>query len=331
MTGDIECGTNAHNLSMVALTSRMQHEANYDDAKLAKIGLRRLDIDPNNVQIKWAIDFCAQAMRNIIIGRGGKMDGVEMESGAQISVSSEVMAILAVSKDLADLRHRMSKIVVAYDKQGNPVTTRDLEVDGAMTAWMVDALNPNLVQTIEGQPILVHAGPFANIAIGQSSIIADLVATRLCEYVVTESGFAADIGFEKFWNLNVGCLDSTARGGIGLHGTGIEDARRRPAVKPGPAAPEYKQENSPCWKKAARTSFSYRDRSQVRIRPVVCINKFYTDTEAELKLVRTIAERAGAEAAVSDHWLRGGEGPSNWPRRSRRLPRKNTSLSTCTR
>lgn len=311
LTGDIECVTNAHNLAMVALTSRMQHENNYDDAKLAKGGLRRLDIDPNNVQIKWAIDFCAQALRNMVIGRGGKMDGFEMESGAQISVSSEVMAILAVSRSLADLRQRMSKIVVAYDKKGNPVTTADLEVDGAMTAWMVEALNPNLVQTIEGQPILVHAGPFANIAIGQSSIIADMVATRLCDYVVTESGFASDIGFEKFWNLK--CRMSGLRPhavvvvgtvrALKMHGGG-------PAVKPGvPLAAEYKQENLELLEKGCDNLLAHIDIvRRSGIRPVVCINKFYTDTEAELKLVCRIAEQAGAEAAVSDHWLKGGEG-----------------------
>ena len=173
LTGDIDAITNAHNLAMVALTSRMQHERNYDDARLAKSGLKRLDIDPERVEMRWVIDFCAQALRNIIIGKGGKMDGFEMESGFQITVSSEIMAILAVATDLKDLRERMGRIVVAYDKKGNEVTTADLEVDGAMTAWMVEALNPNLLQTIEGQPVFVHAGPFANIAIGQSSIIAD--------------------------------------------------------------------------------------------------------------------------------------------------------------
>jgi len=311
LTGDIDCVTNAHNLAMVAMTSRMQHEANYDDEKLAKLGLRRLDIDPNNVQIKWAIDFCAQALRNIIIGRGGKMDGVEMQSGAQISVSSEVMAILAVSKDLADMRQRMAKIVVAYDKKGNPVTTADLEVDGAMTAWMLDALNPNLVQTIEGQPILVHAGPFANIAIGQSSIIADLVGTKLCEYVVTESGFAADIGFEKFWNLkcrmsglkpNAVVVVCTVRA-LKMHGGG-------PAVKPGaPLAPEYKQENLTLLEKGCENLIAHINIvKKSGVCPVVCINKFYTDTDAELNLIRKVAEQAGAEAAVSDHWLKGGEG-----------------------
>jgi formate--tetrahydrofolate ligase len=311
LTGDIDCVTNAHNLAMVAMTSRMQHEANYDDEKLAKLGLRRLDIDPNNVQIKWAIDFCAQALRNIIIGRGGKMDGVEMQSGAQISVSSEVMAILAVSKDLADMRQRMAKIVVAYDKKGNPVTTADLEVDGAMTAWMLDALNPNLVQTIEGQPILVHAGPFANIAIGQSSIIADLVGTKLCEYVVTESGFAADIGFEKFWNLkcrmsglkpNAVVVVCTVRA-LKMHGGG-------PAVKPGaPLAPEYKQENLTLLEKGCENLIAHINIvKKSGVCPVVCINKFYTDTDAELNLIRKVAEQAGAEAAVSDHWLKGGQG-----------------------
>jgi formyltetrahydrofolate synthetase len=311
LTGDVECVTNAHNLAMVALTARMQHERNYDDGKLNQLGMRRLDIDPNNVQIKWAIDFCAQALRNIIIGRGGKMDGFEMESGAQISVSSEVMAILAVSRNLADLRHRMSKIVVAYDTRGNPITTADLEVDGAMTAWMVDALNPNLVQTIEGQPILVHAGPFANIAIGQSSIIADLVATKLCDYVVTESGFAADIGFEKFWNLkcrmsglkpHAVVIVATVRA-LKMHGGG-------PTVKPGaPLAVEYKQENLDLLEKGCQNLIAHIEIVRKSgIRPVVCINKFYTDTEAELKLVRKIAEQAGAEAAVSDHWLKGGDG-----------------------
>jgi len=311
LTGDIECVTNAHNLAMVALTSRMQHEHNYDDDRLAAAGLRRLDIDPENVQIKWAIDFCAQALRNVTIGKGGKMDGFEMESGAQISVSSEVMAILAVSRNLRDLRERMSKIVVAYNKKGEPVTTRDLEVDGAMTAWMIDAINPNLVQTIEGQPILVHAGPFANIAIGQSSIIADLVATKLCDYVVTESGFAADIGYEKFWNLkcrmsglkpHAVVIVATVRA-LKMHGGG-------PAVKPGKAlAPEYTQENLELLEKGCDNLIAHIDIVRKSgVRPIVCVNKFYTDTDAELDLVRRIAEQHGAEAAVSDHWLKGGEG-----------------------
>ncbi|MGA0868366.1 MAG: formate--tetrahydrofolate ligase, partial [Planctomycetota bacterium] len=201
LTGDIDSITNAHNLMMVALTARMQHERNYDDARLAKSGLRRLDIDPEQVEVRWVMDFCAQALRDIRIGRGGKMDGYEMDSGFAITVSSEIMAILAVCKDLRDLRARIGRMVVARNRDGGEVTAADLEVAGAMTAWLVQAINPTLMQTIEGQPVFVHAGPFANIAIGQNSIIADRLATALGDYVVTESGFGADIGFEKFWNL----------------------------------------------------------------------------------------------------------------------------------
>jgi formyltetrahydrofolate synthetase len=159
LTGDIDCVTNAHNLAMVALTSRMQHESNYDDAMLASKKLRRLDIDPRNVEMKWVIDFCAQSLRDIIIGIGGKMDGFMMSSGFAITVSSEIMAILSVATSLKDLRERMGRIVVAYNKKGDPVTTSDLDVAGAMTAWMVKAINPNLLQSLEGQPVFVHAGP----------------------------------------------------------------------------------------------------------------------------------------------------------------------------
>jgi formate--tetrahydrofolate ligase len=311
LTGDIDCITNAHNLAMVALTSRMQHERNYDDARLAKSNLTRIDIDPERVQMKWAMDFCAQALRNIRIGQGGKMDGFEMDSGFQITVSSEVMAILAVARDLKDLRERISKIVVAYDKKGNEVTTADLNVDGAMTAWMVDAINPNLLQTIEGQPVFVHAGPFANIAIGQSSIIADMIGTKLGDYHVTESGFGADIGFEKFWNLkcrmsglvpNAVVVVATVRA-LKMHGGG-------PTVKPGiPLAEEYTSENLGLVEKGCQNLIAHIETvKKSGVTPVVCINSFYTDTKDEIALVRKIAEANGALCAVSEHWLKGGDG-----------------------
>ncbi|MBN2210447.1 MAG: formate--tetrahydrofolate ligase [Sedimentisphaerales bacterium] len=311
LTGDIDKITNAHNLMMVALTSRMQHERNYDDEKLAKRNLRRLDIDPARVQVKWVIDFCAQALRNITIGKGDKMDGFEMESGFAIAVSSELMAILAVAQDLADLRRRIGKMVVAYDKQGNEVTTADLEVDGAMTAWMVEALKPNLMQTIEGQPCFVHAGPFANIAIGQSSILADRIGLKLCDYLVTESGFGADIGFEKFWNLkcrysgltpNAVVIVATIRA-LKMHGGG-------PAVKPGLPLPDiYKEENLGLVEKGCENLIAHIETvKKSGVRPVVCINSFYTDTEDEINLVRRIAEANGAFCALSEHWLKGGEG-----------------------
>jgi formate--tetrahydrofolate ligase len=311
LTGDIDSITNAHNLCMVAVTSRMQHERNYDDARLAKSKLTRIDIDPDRVQMKWALDFCAQALRNIRIGQGGKMDGFEMDSGFQITVSSEVMAILAVARDLTDLRERISKIVVAYDKKGTEVTTADLEVDGAMTAWMVDAINPNLLQTIEGQPVFVHAGPFANIAIGQSSIIADMIGTKLGDYHVTESGFGADIGFEKFWNLkcrmsglvpDAVVVVATVRA-LKMHGGG-------PTVKPGiPLAAEYTSENLELVEKGCQNLIAHIETvKKSGVTPVVCINSFYTDTKNEIALVRKIAEENGALCAVSEHWLKGGEG-----------------------
>ena len=312
LTGDIDCITNAHNLAMVALTSRMQHERNYDDARLARSNItRRLDIDPERVQMKWVMDFCAQSLRNITIGKGGKMDGYEMESGFSIAVSSEVMGILAVAKDFKDLRERMSKIVVAYDRKGNEVTAADLEVDGAMTAWMVGAIKPNLLRTIEGQPVFVHAGPFANIAIGQSSIIADEIGTKLSEYHVTESGFGADIGFEKFWNLkcrmsgltpNAVVIVATIRA-LKMHGGG-------PAVKPGmPLADEYARENLALLEKGCENLIAHIETvKKSGVRPVVCINKFQADTKAEIKLVCKIAEQNGALAAVSEHWLKGGDG-----------------------
>jgi formate--tetrahydrofolate ligase len=311
LTGDIDCVTNAHNLAMVALTSRLQHERNYDDQRLAKIGLKRLDIDPQRVQMKWAMDFCAQSLRDIRIGRGDKMDGYEMDSGFQITVSSEIMAILAVARDLKDLRERIAKIVVAYDKKGDEVTTADLDVDGAMTAWMVDAINPNLLQTIEGQPVFVHAGPFANIAVGQSSIIADMIGTRSGDYHITESGFGADIGFEKFWNIkcrmsglkpNAVVIVATIRA-LKMHGGG-------PTVKPGiPLSEEYTSENLELVEKGCDNLVAHIETvKKSGVRPVVCINSFHTDTESEIKLVRKVAEQNGALAAVSEHWLKGGEG-----------------------
>ncbi|MFW5893729.1 MAG: formate--tetrahydrofolate ligase [Verrucomicrobiota bacterium] len=311
LTGDINALVNAHNLGMVALTSRMQHENNYDDETLAKRNLTRLDIDPEKVQFRWIIDFCAQALRHIVIGRGGKMDGLEMESGFDIAVSSELMAILAVCRDLKDMRERIGKIIVAYSRGGDPVTTADLEVDGAMTAWMVQTLDPTLMQTLEGQPVLVHAGPFANIAIGQSSVIADRLACRLSEYHVTESGFGADIGFEKFWNLkcrysglhpDAVVIVATVRA-LKMHGGG-------PVVKPGlDLDPVYTHENLELLDKGcANLRAHIRTVRQSGVRPVVCINSFHNDTKAEHQWVRRVAEEEGALCAVSDHWLRGGDG-----------------------
>lgn len=311
LTGDINAIMNAHNLGMVALNSRMQHERNYDDATLAKRHLKRLDIDPTRVEFGWIIDFAAQCLRNIIIGIGGRQDGFMMQSKFGIAVSSEIMAILAVARDLKDMRERIGRIIVAYDKKGNPVTTEDLDVAGAMTAWMVDAINPNLMQTIEGQPCFVHAGPFANIAIGQSSIIADRLALKLGDYHVTESGFAADIGFEKFWNLkcrfsgltpNAAVLVATVRA-LKCHGGA-------PIPVPGKPLPDEYKIASVSRVEAGCENLLHHVATikKAGISPVVCINSFVTDTKEEIDAVRRICEKAGARVAVSDHWLKGGEG-----------------------
>lgn len=311
LTGDIDAITNANNLCMTALTARMQHENNYDDERLAKSKLTRLDIDPEKINMRWAMDFCAQALRNITIGKGGKMDGLEMNSGFYITVASEVMAVLAVSRDLADLRRRMGKIVVAWTRSGKPVTAADLEVDGAMTAWMTRAVNPTLMQTLEGQPVLVHAGPFANIAIGQSSVIADRVAATMGDYIVTESGFASDIGFEKFWNIKCRATGLTPDAAVVVatiralksHGGG-------PAVKPGAKLDEaYTKENIGLVEAGCENLLAHIDIvRKAGVTPVVCLNAFYTDTKAEHDCVRRIVENAGAIFAVSSHWEHGGEG-----------------------
>jgi len=312
LTGDINDIMNAHNLAMVAMTARMQHERNYNDEQLQRLtGMRRLDIDPTRVELGWIIDFCAQALRNIIIGMGGRYDGFTMQSKFGIAVSSELMAILSIINDLPDLRKRLDEITVAFDKSGKPVTTGDLEVGGAMTAFMRNTINPTLMSTAEYQPCMVHAGPFANIAVGQSSIIADRIGLKMFDYHVTESGFAADIGFEKFWNVkcrysglkpHVSVLTTTIRA-LKMHGGG-------PRVVPGIKMPEeYTKENLGLVETGIENMVHHINTiRKAGINPVVCINCFHTDTDAEIDLVRNAAEKAGARCAKSTHWADGGEG-----------------------
>ncbi len=314
LTGDINAVINAHNLAMVAVTSRLQHEFNYDDEQLAKRNLKRINIDPKNVEMGWVMDFCAQALRNITIGIGGKMDGLMMQSKFAIAVSSEVMAILSIFSDLADFRKRLGDIVVAYDKKGTPITTEDLECAGAMTAWMREAINPNMLQSLEGQPCFVHAGPFANIAVGQSSVVADKMCLKLADYHLTESGFGADIGFEKFWNVkcrysgntpNVSVITATIRA-LKHHGV---NAGAPPVVPGRPIPDEYLKENLPWLEDGMCNVIQHINTvKKAGINPVVCINAFHTDTEEEIKLTKRMCEEAGARVAVSRHWQYGGEG-----------------------
>jgi methylenetetrahydrofolate dehydrogenase (NADP+)/methenyltetrahydrofolate cyclohydrolase/formyltetrahydrofolate synthetase len=312
LTGDINDIMNAHNLAMVALTARMQHERNYSDDELAKrTRMRRLNVDPTRVEMGWIMDFCAQSLRNIVIGLGGRMDGYTMQSKFGIAVSSELMAMLSIVTDLADLRKRMDEITVAFDRDGNVITTKDLEVGGAMTAWMRNTINPTLMCTVEYQPCMVHAGPFANIAVGQSSIIADRIGLKMFDYHVTESGFAADIGFEKFWNVkcrysslkpHVSVLTTTIRA-LKMHGGG-------PKVVAGLPLPEsYTKEDLGLLEKGISNMLHHINTIRTAgINPVVCINSFHTDTKDEIAMVRKAAEAAGARCALSEHWLKGGDG-----------------------
>ncbi|MAE11522.1 MAG: formate--tetrahydrofolate ligase [Dehalococcoidales bacterium] len=312
LTGDINDIMNSHNLAMVAMTARMQHERNYNDSRLEKLtGMKRLDIDPTRVEMGWIMDFCAQSLRNIVIGLGGKTDGFTMQSKFGIAVSSELMAMLSIVRDLADLRERMDNITVAYSQKGKPVTTGDLQVGGAMTAWMRNAVNPTLLCTAEYQPCLVHAGPFANIAVGQSSIIADRIGLKMFDYHVTESGFAADIGFEKFWNVksrysglkpHVSVLTTTIRA-LKMHGGGAR------VVAGLPLAEEYTKENLGLLEKGLPNMLHFIGVIRASgINPVVCINRFHTDTDAEVAVVKKAAEAAGARCAESSHWAEGGDG-----------------------
>jgi len=312
LTGDINDIMNAHNLAMVALTARMQHERNYNNEQLRRLTkMKRLDINPTRVEMGWIIDYCAQALRNIVIGMGGRYDGFTMQSKFGIAVSSELMAILSIITDLADLRKRMGEITVAFDKSGKPVLTKDLQVDGAMTAWMRNTINPTLMCTAEYQPCMVHAGPFANIAVGQSSIIADRIGLKTFDYHITESGFGADIGFEKFWNVksrysglkpHVSVLTTTIRA-LKMHGGG-------PKVVAGLALdPAYQKENLGLLEKGIPNMVHHiKTIRHAGINPVVCINAFHDDTKKEIALVRKYAEKAGARCAVSTHWADGGDG-----------------------
>jgi methylenetetrahydrofolate dehydrogenase (NADP+)/methenyltetrahydrofolate cyclohydrolase/formyltetrahydrofolate synthetase/formate--tetrahydrofolate ligase len=312
LTGDIHAVGAAHNLLAAAIDARIMHEDELSDAQLEKLGLKRLNIDPYSITWNRVVDVNDRALRRVIIGLGTKDDGRPRQSGFDITVASEVMAILALATSLKDLRERLGRIVIGTSKSGQPITAEDLGVAGAMAVLLKDALMPNLMQTLEGQPAFVHAGPFANIAHGNSSVIADQIAVKLCDYVVTESGFGADIGMEKFFNIkcrvsglipNCVVLVATVRA-LKMHGGG-------PRVVPGrPLHPAYQQENLELLQKGlANLEANIRIAKLFGIPVVVAINTFATDSEAELDMVREAAIKAGAEDAVKcEHWAKGGEG-----------------------
>ncbi|VFS58573.1 Formate--tetrahydrofolate ligase [Leminorella grimontii] len=201
LTGDIHAITAAHNLAAAALDARLYHEQRLGDAFTEQTGLPRLNIDVEHILWKRVVDHNDRALRHIEVGVGGGVNGVERQDGYDITAASELMAILALSENLKDMRQRIGRIILALDTQGQPITAEKLEVAGAMTVLMKDAIQPTLMQTSENTPVLIHAGPFANIAHGNSSVIADRIALQLADYVVTEAGFGSDMGMEKFFNI----------------------------------------------------------------------------------------------------------------------------------
>jgi methylenetetrahydrofolate dehydrogenase (NADP+)/methenyltetrahydrofolate cyclohydrolase/formyltetrahydrofolate synthetase len=314
LTGDIHAVGAAHNLLAAAMDARIMHEDRLSDKQLADIGLRRLDIDPYTITWNRVVDVNDRALRNVIVGLGTRWDGRPRQSGFDITVASEVMAILALTTDLQDLRARLGRIVIGTDKKRNPITAEDLGVAGAMTVLMKDALMPNLMQTLENSPAIVHAGPFANIAHGNSSIIADKIGLKMVSdgYLVTESGFGADCGMEKFFDVkcrysglvpNCVVMAATIRA-LKMHGGG-------PKVVAGkPLDPAYQQEDLELLKKGlVNLKANINIAKQYGVPVVVAVNRFTADTDAEVELVRQAALEAGAEDSVeSNVWAKGGEG-----------------------
>ncbi len=312
LTGDIHAVSAAHNLCAAGLDARMYHESRWSDAYFEKLGMRKLNLDPYNILWRRVMDMNDRTLRRIMVGMGGLDNGPLRETGFDIAVASEVMAILALSTSLADLRARLGRIVLGLDKTGKAVTAEDLGVAGAMTILLKDALKPNILQTLEEQLAFVHAGPFANIAHGNSSVLADMIATRVGDYVVTESGFGADMGFEKFMDIKCRAsgimpdavvLVATVRA-LKMHGGG-------PKVVPGkPLATAYTQENQELVRKGVANLQAHLDIiRKFGLPAVVAINSFPTDTAAEQAIVREAALAAGAsDAVVARNWALGGEG-----------------------
>jgi formyltetrahydrofolate synthetase len=315
LTGDIHAITVAHNLVAAAIDTRMYHESRQSDAALKRRGIdRRLDIDPDTITWNRVVDVCDRTLRGIEVGQNDAelSDVFPRKTGFDITVSSEFMAILALATSLKDLRERVGKVVFALDKKGEPVNLEDLGIAGSVTVLLMDALMPNLLQTLEGQPAFVHCGPFANIAHGNSSIIADKIALKLADYVVTESGFGADIGMEKFFNIKCRYSDlipdavvlvATVRA-LKMHGGG-------PKVSPGaPLDKAYTEENLELLEAGLDNLGAHiKNAKKFGIPVVVAVNRFTTDTDAEIALIREYAVGVGAyDSVATSHWTDGGDG-----------------------
>ena len=318
LTGDNHAITAAHNLVAAAIDARWYHESRLTDEQLSELGLSRLGIDTFKIQWNRVVDVNDRTLRNVIVGLGGRLDGRPRETGFDITVASELMAILALvdgednASALRNLRERVGRVVFAQSKDGDPLTLEDLGVAGAVTVLMKDTLHPTVMQTLEGQAAMVHAGPFANIAHGNSSILADRIALHLGDYVITESGFGADMGMEKFMDikcrtsgLTPDCvvLVATVRA-LKTHGGGPKVVAGRPLDK------VYTEENLALLNAGMINLETHiKNAKRFGVPVVVAINAFPTDSWAEINLIKKSALEAGAsDAVLAEHWAKGGDG-----------------------
>ena len=312
LTGDMHAVTAAHNLLSAAVDARLYHEDRLSDRRLRRRGLRRLDIDPERVAWKRVVDLGDRALREIVVGEGG--EGVRRRSGFDITAASEVMAILALARDLEDLRARLGRVVAALDRAGRPVTAEDLGAAGAMAVLLRDAMMPNLLQTLESTPVLVHAGPFANIAHGNSSIVADRVALALMGdgYLVTESGFGADCGFEKL--CHVKCRYSGLRPDCAVVVATVR-ALKSHGGAPGKGRAEAAREMEWLEKGLDNLAANIRIVGEFGVPAVVALNRFSGDTDAEIdRVLEAAVDRGAAAACACDVWSRGGAGGADLAR-----------------
>ena len=289
-TGDMHAITSANNLCCAMLDNHLQQG-------------NALGIDPRRILIKRCLDMNDRALRNVVVGLGGKINGVPREDGFIITVASEVMAILCLAKDMDDLKKRLGDMLIAYTYSGQPVYARDIKADGAMTALLKDAVNPNLVQTIEGTPAIMHGGPFANIAHGCNSVRATRLALKLADYCITEAGFGSDLGAEKF--LDIKCRMA------GLTPSCVVVVATVRALKYNGGVPKAQlgEENIPALEKGVVNLKAHVENMQkFGIPVVVAINRFGTDTDGELQVIDDCCKELGVRYALSEVFAKGGEG-----------------------
>jgi formate--tetrahydrofolate ligase len=302
LTGDIHAVTAAHNLLSAFLDASIFHD-------------NPLNIDVTRIELRHVVDILDRSLRELVQGLGGKNNGTPRESGFDISVASEVMAILALSKNIFDLRERLGKMLVAYSKDGKPITAEQLRAAGAMTVLLKEAIRPNLMQTLEGTPALVHCGPFANIAHGNSSILADYIGIKSTDYLITEAGFGADMGFEKFCDIK--CRISGLRPDVAVVVATVRALKmhsgRFKIVAGKPLDPGITQENMSALEEGSVNLVAHIENvRRMGLPAVVAINAFPTDTEREWAYIEKVAREAGAVAAVpSTHFVEGGAGAAN--------------------